>query len=275
VSFSSRASEVFLTAGGGSLIVTSAFPTAQVDLPAEGLVDWTHWGLARANSFDHKSGAAIRISDADPLQSGQIKRYTDNFSGFSWTNGTPTPAAAGTKTGIFVDGLSNGFEISAPADLSRRRLRVYVGLYGARAKTEAFLTDSSAKPFVDTSVYNVFGNQYRVYTIDYASAIPGQQLVVRHTANELFDEDFGNVTLQSATLADLPPPQLLDANFDGLTFSFAFLTLPNRTYVVQYADSIPSTNWQNLQTFPGTGLPTWYTNSSPPSPQRFYRVLEY
>jgi hypothetical protein len=276
LSFSSRAAEVFLTPGGGSLIVTSAFPSAQVDLPAEGFVDWAHWGLARANSFDHKSEATVRISNANRiLAGGQINRYDDNYSGYSWTNGTPTPEALGTKTGIYLNGVSNGFELNAPADLSRRRLRVYVGLYGARARFEAFLTDSSAKPFVDTSVYNVYGNQYRVYTIDYASAIPGQQLVVRHTVNELFDEAYGNVTLQSATLADLPPPHLLNATWDGQAFSFGFLTLDNRSYSIQYADSIPSTNWQPLQNFAGTGLPFWYTNSLPPSPQRFYRVVEY
>jgi len=275
VSFTSRPAEVFLGPGGGSLVVTSAFPQAQIDLSAEGTEDWTHWGLSTANSFNHKSGAAIRISNADNLQPGQVKRYQDNFSAYSWTNGTPTPTAASTKTGIYVQGLGNGFEVTAPADTSRRRLRIYVGLYGARARFEAFLSDNSAKPFVDTSLLNVYGNHYRVYTLDYKAASAGQQLVIRHLAQELFDDNYGNVTLQAASLASLPPPYLTDLNWDGQAFRFAFTTLPYLSYTVQYADSVASTNWQPLGTFPGTGTWLQYTNWPPPLPQIFFRVIEH
>ena len=64
VTFTSRAAEVFVSKGGGSLVSKFEFPPAQTDLAAEGMADWTHWGLARANSFDHRSGATNRISDA-------------------------------------------------------------------------------------------------------------------------------------------------------------------------------------------------------------------
>src|SRR6185369_15431120 len=140
-------------------------------------------------------------------------------TGYSWSDGQPTPSANSTHTGIYADGLGTGFQITAPADTSRRRLKIYLGLYGARARFEAFLTDSSARPFVDTSLLNIYGNNYRVYTIDYTSATPGQQLVVRHTAGELFDTQYGNVTLQAATLEDY---RLLNPDWDSGAYSFRF-----------------------------------------------------
>lgn len=275
VTFTARPVDVFVSLGGGSLGVTSAFPAAQIDLPAEGLMDWTHWGLSKANSFDHRAGASTRLSNVTRVGSGGFKQFTDNFTGYSWTNGTPTPTAAGSRTGIYMEGLANGFQITAPADPARRRLKVYVGLYAARGRFEAALSDNSARSFTDISLASIYGNNYRVYTIDYASATPGKQLIVRQTCEELFDADYGNVTLQSATLADLPPPRLLDAAWDGQAFRFRITTLPDRTYTVECADALPATRWKFLERFSGSGTHVWVTNSFPSSPQHFYRAVEY
>ena len=45
-----------------------------------------------------------------------------------------------------------------------------------------------------------------MYTLNYAAASAGQSLRVTYTANTLFDADFGNVTLQAATLSGPAPP---------------------------------------------------------------------
>src|SRR5437867_4167742 len=71
VTYTSRASDVFVSLGGGLLVASADFPPAQDDLGEEGVVDWTHWGLARAKSFDHRSGATTRISDATTIGNGQ------------------------------------------------------------------------------------------------------------------------------------------------------------------------------------------------------------
>jgi hypothetical protein len=273
--FTSRGVEIFVTTGGGALVASSAFPPAQLDLSAEGALDWTHWGLSKSVSFDHRIGATTRVANATRIGGGQIKRYADNFTGFSWTNGTPTPSASASPTGVFIEGLANGFQVLVPADTERRRLKMYVGLYGARARFEASLSDSSARSFVDTSLFNIYGNHYRVYTIDYKAATPGQQLVIRHTADQVFDLQSGNVTLQSATLVDLPASHLLGPAWNGNAFTFRFPTLSNWFYTVEYSDILPATNWKPLEAFPGTGLEVWITNSPPSSPQRFYRVVEH
>src|SRR6185503_2945853 len=97
------------------------------------------------------------------------QRYTDNAAAFSWTNGTPTLTANNSTTGIYASGGDNGFQFIMPADMTLRRLRLYVGLYGARGRLEASLSDFSAAPFIEDSLVSAFGNGYRVYTLYYAA----------------------------------------------------------------------------------------------------------
>ena len=178
----------------------NAVPQATLNLTAEGTADWAHWGLVSSNSFDHKSGVTQKISDFTVLGTQAVQQYADNFTAYTWTDGTPTPSATNSTTGVFITGTTNGFEIQAPADTTPRRLKVYVGLYGAQGNFQAFLGDFSAPAYTDTSLNNVFGNSYAVYTLDYAAASAGQSLIVQYRSLTLYDQDFGNVTLQAATL---------------------------------------------------------------------------
>src|SRR5205823_11039370 len=93
-----------------------------------------------------------------------------------------------------------GFQITVPADTNSRTLKVYVGLYGAQGNFQAWLSDFSGPAYTDIALSNVFDNAYGVYTLTYAAASSGQTLKVRYRPLSLFDQDFGNVTLQAATL---------------------------------------------------------------------------
>jgi len=68
-----------------------------------------------------------------------LEDYAD--AAFAWTDGTPTSATAGTKTGVFIMGLTNGFALTAPADASPRTLRIYRGAYAVRGHLLAYLSD--------------------------------------------------------------------------------------------------------------------------------------
>jgi len=192
--------EIFVNSSGGSLSGSNAVPPATLDLTAEGTADWAHWGLVSSNSFDHKSGVTQKISDFTVLGTQAVQQYADNFTAYTWTDGTPTPSATNSTTGVFISGITNGFQIQAPADTTPRRLKVYVGLYGAQGNFQAFLGDFSAPAYTDTSLNDVYGNSYAVYTLDYAAASTGQNLIVQYRSLTLYDQDFGNVTLQAATL---------------------------------------------------------------------------
>ena len=184
--------------GTGILSVTGANTPATVNLTAVGTTDWAHWGLTSATSFNHKNGVIQQISNYGILGSGVIQQYGNNPNAYSWTGGTPT-ATANTATGVYVIGLNNGFQITVPADTTNRTLKVYVGLWAAGGRFEANLSDGSAATFVDTSLVNSGGTSNRVYTINYQAGSAGQTLIIKWTADTVFN-NWSNVTLQAAAL---------------------------------------------------------------------------
>ncbi|HEU0009956.1 MAG TPA: Ig-like domain-containing protein [Verrucomicrobiae bacterium] len=254
--------------GGGFLAGQGAAPPARVNLSEEGPLDWGHWGLFSRNSFNHKAGGP-EISNVVIL-AGTPKRYADNATGFSWTNGMPTQAANPTTTGIFVSGLNGGFQWSLPADRTLRRLRLYVGLYGARGRFEASLSDFSAAPFWDGTLESAFGNAYRVYTIHYAAASPGQSLAIRWTASTLFDEHYGNVTWQAATL--MTGLSLSNPRREASGFSFTLGSEAGFSYMVESSESLRPGSWTPLTNFIGIGGEMHFTDPGPLPPHRAYRL---
>lgn len=262
---------------GGSLVGSLALPPQAVNLTTEGTADWQHWGLSPSNVVNRKAGITPLLGGLELVGAGELRFYGDNYTAFSWVDGTPTVAAGPAPNGVFVIGLGQGFTFRAPADSSTRRLRVYAGLYGALGHFEAWLTDFSAPTYFNHSLSNFFGNDYGVFTLDYAAGGPGESLIVRYVADRLFDADFGNVTLQAATLAGggIPwlPVQILPPELSQGRLIFSFQTQAARSYEIQardgFADGAP---WQTLSTVPGTGGLVTVTNQTTPFAPRFYRV---
>ena len=249
---SSMPVEIFINGTGGSLSGSRAVPPSTVDLTLEGTVDWAHWGLITNSSFDHKAGVSQQISNLSAVGTNLVQRYADNLTAYSWTDGTPTPSATNTPTGVFITGISNGFQIHAPADTNSRRLKVYVGLYGAQGNFQAYLSDFSAKAFTDTSLSNAFDNSYAVYTLDYAAASAGQNIIIEYRSLALFDQQFGNVTFQAATLigtnlgpVDSPPTVSISTPTNGASF----IAPANITIVATGSDSDGSVT--NMEIFNG------------------------
>jgi hypothetical protein len=197
--------EVFVNGTGGSLAASITVPPSlpsNVDLTAEGTKDWAHWGLATNNVFNHKASVVQQISDFTKIGTDVVAFYDDNYTAYSWSDGTPTLSINNVTRGVFTTGVTNGFEITVPADTTPRTLKVYVGLYGAQGNFQSWLSDFSASAYTDTTLSNFFDNAYAVYTLTYTAASAGQALKVRYRSLNLFDQDFGNVTLQAATLIE-------------------------------------------------------------------------
>jgi len=215
--------EVFVHGPGGSLAGCLTVPPAlpnSVDLTAEGEADWTHWGLADDSLFNRKAGVPLQISNFTKIGTNAVQRYADNYTGYSWSDGTPTISASNTPSGVFTFGQTNGFEITVPADTTPRTLKVHVGAYGAQAIFQAWLSDFSSSAYTDTTLSNHFNNAYGVYTLTYAAASRGQSLTVRYRSLTLFDRRFGNVTLQAAGLVvnspgNVPPTVAISKPANG------------------------------------------------------------
>jgi hypothetical protein len=125
----------------------------------------------------------------------------------------------------------------------------------------------------DASLSNVFGNSYLAYRFDYSTASPGAELVARFQSEDLFDFDFGNVTLQAATLTGDPAPLPVRLEnpvwIDG-ALVFSFQSAADQAYTVLSSDLPAGGAWQTNLQLTGNGGPTAVTNAS--GLQRFYRV---
>ncbi|MCI0744484.1 MAG: hypothetical protein L0Y58_03665, partial [Verrucomicrobia subdivision 3 bacterium] len=204
-------------------------------------------------------------------------RYANNYTSFAWSDGTPTETERGSPTGIFVTGFTNGFRLTAPADTRARLLRVYVGLYGAAGTFRAWLSDGSAPAYSDASLDDIYANRYAVYLIDYAAAAQGQKLIVQYRASRLYDMDYGNVTLQAATLQGDrvgPPLELLNARKEGDALVFQFRTETGKTYTVQRATQLPGALWETVAILFGDGNVAIVSDPMGPAGQAFYRIRE-
>jgi hypothetical protein len=275
VSSFSQPVEIFIYGSGGSQNSSVGTPATAVDLTAEGTADWAHWGLVTNTSFDFKSLVQRKISNFTALGADTFANYGNNYTAFSWSDGSPTPTVSGTTTGVIITGVTNGFRLTAPADASPRQLNLYVGGYGVEGELQAYLSDLSARPYSDISVSNVYGTSYVQYTIDYTAASAGQQLILAYRSLNLFDYTYGGVTLQAATLQGGPqeslPVYLINPMVVGSDFIFSFATQPNVNYAVQSVNSVAASNWTTVITVPGTGATLSVTNAIGGT-QKYYRV---
>ena len=242
----SAATEVFVYGTGGTLSGRGALPTNslgfyRIDLSEEGAADWAHWGLVSPASFDHKASVPQQISNFMRIGTNDTQRLDDYVTEFSWSDGIPTAGTNGTGTGVFTYGMTNGFLLSAPADTNLRTLKVYVGLYGAEGKFQAYLSDYSAPAYSDTSLrgLTVYDNAYTNYTLEYRAASSRQRLIVKFTAGTVFDADYGNVSLEAATSsgASLPTNAPPTVAITSPTNNAIFAAPANITITADSSDS--------------------------------------
>jgi hypothetical protein len=100
---------------------------------------------------------------------------------------------------------------------------------------------------------NAFDNSYAVYTLDYAAASAGQEIIIEYRSLALFDQQFGNVTFQAATLigtnsgpVDSPPTVSISTPTNGASF----VAPANIPVAATASDSDGSVT--NLEIFNGT-----------------------
>jgi hypothetical protein len=177
-----------LPVASGTLSVTYAGTSGNVNLSTQGTQDWTHWGLPTtisltAHGQNRKSGAN-KISDFTVVGADTAERVTNFTASATWTGGAPTASASATLSAVqlfkwWTEGT--GFQIAAPADTTQRTLKLYCGTWNADAKLTATLSDSSAASVTQ----NLTGASYNpvdgCYTVVYKAGGPGKTLTVSFT----------------------------------------------------------------------------------------------
>ena len=162
----------------GELVLTAVMVgSGNIDLTAEGTLDWAHWGVTNVSSFDHKATGAGAISNlADPPG---VRFSTAPLTASSWSDGAPDGSASATGTGVGVtaDGASMSF--TAIADTTERTLIVYAGVQSGSATVDVALSDDSATAQSMTLTSSALIND--AFTIVYRAATGAQTVSFRVT----------------------------------------------------------------------------------------------
>ncbi|MFE9691505.1 hypothetical protein [Micromonospora sp. NPDC005806] len=177
-----------------ALTVGQADAPARVDLSAAGPVDWVHWGLLDAGRSVHKRQGSGAIRDEGGR--GRRTSYDNNPEAYSWHDGEPVGAASGTMSGVYTCGTGNGFTLSVAADGQLRTVRLYAGVWMARARLDLWL--SSGGPTSTQRLEDPHTERTAEFTIRFR-APRGAKLLVSWTVERNLG-DCGNVSLQSVAL---------------------------------------------------------------------------
>ena len=183
----------------GHLSGSGAATLALVDLTQEGTIDWAHYGYPVGGDKDYKANITSQISYYKTLSGNTATGYSNNPSSFAWEDGVLTTTEAGTSTGMWRQGVADGFQLTVTASTTPRTLLVYVGGYRSNGKLTASLSDQSAPDYGDASFSRSDTNLYSVtYTLTFNAAQDGQKLTVTWAAASVTLD--GNVSLAAAAL---------------------------------------------------------------------------
>lgn len=164
-----------------------------VDLSQEGSLDWVHWGLTGPSDVNRKPDGAPAIAELG----GRRGRYDNNPEVFRWSAGRPTDSVDATPTGVYTCGAGASFTLSVPAGPTTRTLRYYAGVWKARGRLDVSLSPSGEQATAWSE------NQQAITTNRFTirfRAPDGGRLLVRWTADAVFDSRCGNIDMQAATL---------------------------------------------------------------------------
>jgi hypothetical protein len=178
--------------GGGSLTGSGTSAASAVNLTTEGILDWEHFG---DGSLNRKAGVTPQLTSYTVVGNGSVFFYGNDPRPISWSDGTPAASSSNNLNGIYINGVGQGFSLTAPANTTSRTLVVHVGGWNSGGTLTALLSDGSAPEFIDTTD-TASGQFDRNYTLTYNAASAGQTLTITWTM--VFGT--GNVTLNAAAL---------------------------------------------------------------------------
>ena len=215
---------------------------------------------------------------------GQVQTYspaltvqeTNFFSTISWSDGVPVAVEPGTRTGIYVTGLTNGFILQVGAASTERSLSSCTPASTAHGEYCRHFSDGSAPMWVESSLNSIYDSPARVFTIDFASQNPGQWLTLIFRNAVLYDMDYGHVNQRAATLSgeSVPKPVWIEnLRVVGGTVMFDFLTQASRIHTVECSSALLQPQWDVLTTVNGDGNRAFITDAIQAPTPRYYRVV--
>jgi len=196
----------------GSLSLAKEVVTAekQIDLTAEGTLDWAQFSAPEDGSMDvtkEQKDPVVDLIKGLDLVGAPVKGF-EGYSGndwyrFSWTNGVNEPSATGNSSGIYVTGVNNGVSFTVPADLDVKTVKIYADAWNAKAKLTATLSDGSAAEVMNNELEGTGDVGHAIFTIAYKAGSAGQKLTVKliTEVDKLAPGSGGNISIDAITLA--------------------------------------------------------------------------
>jgi len=181
----------------GTIFGQQNAPPSSINLSAEGRSDWADWGSNSATSFDRKSSGNSQISNYTLIGNGSVSKSGGGGATLSWTDGSPDTNGTNAGSGVYIAGAHNGFQITVPADTTRRAVRVYINVWHSTGQLVATLSDGSGF-YLDSSISNASNTKAGVYTLIYKANTANQTLTIKWTTQTDFGG--GGVVLQAVTL---------------------------------------------------------------------------
>ncbi|HEU5234523.1 MAG TPA: IPT/TIG domain-containing protein [Terriglobales bacterium] len=200
--------------GGRMEMTPFSYPPdySQINLSDPEVLDWVHWGLSGASGVDRKSGANL-ISGLTVIGAEAPTQYASCADHFSWTNGNVNTNVVDACSGLFLQSVGDGFQITVPADTTPKTLKLYVATDHGSGRLQASLSDSSAVPYSDSSMLTG-GDAGGTYSIDFESASAGQTLTVVYTLTVA-----GDITIEAAELTPKHPNVAITQPSTGQSFT--------------------------------------------------------
>ncbi|GLY03927.1 MULTISPECIES: hypothetical protein [Actinoplanes] len=177
-----------------SVNITRALVPAVVDVDDQGTRDWVHFGLSSATSVNRRAGGTGEIKGLGGV--GERGRYDNNPETFRWIGGTPTSFVGATTTGLYTCDSDGTFTLSVAATPSRRTLRLYAGVWMARARLTATVAGRTATAELE--------NREAISTAQWVirfQAAAGQTLRLTWATTAQFHPSCGNIDIQAVTLS--------------------------------------------------------------------------
>jgi hypothetical protein len=178
-----------------ALAISRAAVPATVDLSAEGVRDWVHWGFDNTFSLERRTKGGFAILEGTPV--APRHRHALSPQRFVWGDGDPVARTTGTPSGIRTCGAKNGFTISAPAGTAYRTLRLYLGVAKGQGRLDARLSTGGKPVTAGLDSRSAMGTA--VFTLTYKAPRKGT-VKVTWTTEKTYGSSCAGVALQAATL---------------------------------------------------------------------------
>lgn len=235
------------SAGTLTLIDQPLTNITDVNLSAEGDIDWAHWGNFTTADYDHKAGVTPQIGTYTPIGGGSYGSYGDDLARCSWIDGTIDQTATGLRSGLWASGppVNAGYQLNIPASTTPRILHLYIGSWESTGQLELSLSDNSAPSITNVVVR---GDRWHRFTITFAANSVNQTLMVNYYS--IFPGlNWGNVTLVAASLSSasslpLSVPQPTLSSPGPLNAGSTFTVKANPTGVAANGATMFAYQWQ-------------------------------